>query len=147
MDFLDPKKARAHNIRIIIGYILIGIALILTTIILLYQAYGFGVDRKGNVIQNGLVFVSSTPNPAEVYVNGQKRDNTNTRLLLSSGQYTFELKRDGYRNWKRAVTVEGGSVDRFDYPFLFPSSLQTSTVKNMTNNQRLLLRAPIASGC
>ena len=142
MDFLDPKKARAHNIRIIIGYILIGIALILTTIILLYQAYGFGVDRKGNVIQNGLVFVSSTPNPAEVYVNGQKRDNTNTRLLLSSGQYTFELKRDGYRNWKRAVTVEGGSVDRFDYPFLFPSSLQTSTVKKYDKQPALVTQSP-----
>lgn len=142
MDFLDPKKERAHNIRIILGYILIGIALILTTIILLYQAYGFGVDRKGNVIQNGLVFVSSTPNPAEVYVNGQKRDNTNTRLLLSSGQYTFELKRDGYRNWKRAVTVEGGSVDRFDYPFLFPASLQASNVKKYDKQPALVTQSP-----
>lgn len=142
MDFLDPKKHRAHITRIIIGYVLIGIALMLTTIILLYQAYGFGVDRKGNVIQNGLVFVSSTPNPATIYVNGAKRENTNVRLLLSSGQYTFELKRDGYRDWKRAVTVEGGSVERFDYPFLFPSNLQTSTVKKYDRQPSLVTQSP-----
>lgn len=130
MDFLDPKKERAHAIRIMIGYVLIGIALILTTIILLYQAYGFGVDKNGKVIQNGLVFVSSTPNPAQITINGARyKDDTNARLLLNSGQYTIELHRDGYRNWKRAVTVEGGSVERFDYPFLFPAKLQASNLK------------------
>ena len=129
MDFLDPKKQRAHTIRIMVGYVLIAIALILTTTILIYQAYGFGVDRNGKVIQNGLVFVSSTPNPATIYVNGKKNDNqTNARLLLSSGQDTFSLQRDGYREWKRAVSVEGSSVERFDYPFLFPKTLQTSGV-------------------
>lgn len=130
MDFLDPKKQRAHTIRILVGYVLIGIALILTTIILLYHAYGFGVDRNGKVIQNGLVFLSSTPNPADIYINGkQYKEDTNARLLLSSGQYTVDVKRDGYNGWRRAITVEGGSVERFDYPFLVPSKLQTSTVK------------------
>lgn len=142
MDFLDPKKQRAHVIRIIVGYVLIGIALILTATILLYQAYGFGVDRKGNVIQNGLVFISSTPNPANVYVNGEKRDDTNVRMLLSSGQYTFEVKRDGYRDWRRAVTVEGGSVDRFDYPFLLPSSLQTTEVKKYDKQPPFTTQSP-----
>lgn len=143
MDFLDPKKQRAHTIRIMVGYVLIAIALILTTTILIYQAYGFGVDRNGKVIQNGLVFVSSTPNPATIYVNGKKNDNqTNARLLLSSGQYTFSLQRDGYREWKRAVSVEGSSVERFDYPFLFPKSLQTSTVKAYDKTVQLSTESP-----
>ena len=106
MEFLDPKKQRMHTIRLLIGYVLIAIALILTTVILLYQAYGFGVDRHGQVIQNGLVFVASTPGSANVMVNGQLRDTTNTRFNLPAGHYTFEVTRDGYRNWKRAVTVE-----------------------------------------
>jgi len=143
MDFLDPKKQRAHTIRIMIGYVLIAIALILTTIILLYQAYGFGVDRNGRVIQNGLVFISSTPNPAKIYINGkQNKDDTNVRLLLSSGQYTLELKRDGYNSWKRAVTVEGGSVERFDYPFLFPTKLQTTNVKSYDRQPALATQSP-----
>ncbi len=143
MDFLDPKKQRAHTIRILVGYVLIAIALVLTTIVLLYQAYGFGVDRNGKVIQNGLVFVSSTPNPATVYINGKKNDNnTNARLLLSSGQYTFSLQRDGYREWKRAVSIEGGSVERFDYPFLFPKTLQTSSVKAYDKAVQLAAESP-----
>ncbi|MGF7228377.1 MAG: PEGA domain-containing protein [Candidatus Saccharibacteria bacterium] len=143
MDFLDPKKQRAHTIRILVGYVLIAIALVLTTIILLYQAYGFGVDSSGKVIQNGLVFMSSTPNPATIYVNGkQNPNNTNARLLLTSGQYTFSLQRTGYREWKRAVTVEGGSVERFDYPFLIPNSLQTSSVKSYDKPVQLATESP-----
>ena len=64
MEYLDPKKHKAHLIRLAVGYLLIGIALILTTVILLYRAYGFGL-KNGEVIQNGLIFVSSRPNPAD----------------------------------------------------------------------------------
>jgi hypothetical protein len=41
MDFLDPKKSHAHTVRLIIGYVLIGIALILATVLLLDVASGF----------------------------------------------------------------------------------------------------------
>jgi hypothetical protein len=133
MDFLDPKKQKAHGTRLLLGYALIGLALVLATTILLYQAYGFGIDKEGRVIQNGLVFVSSMPAKATIYVNKAKyKDQTNTRLLLPAGGYTLEINRDGYRNWKRAITVDGGSVERFDYSFLFPISLQTTTVKSYT---------------
>jgi hypothetical protein len=126
MDFLDPKKQKAHLVRLIIGYILVATALVLTAVILLYQAYGFGI-KNGEVIQNGLVFVSTRPRPADIYINGKKDEKTtNTRLLIQAGQYTFKLQREGYRTWQRAVTVEGGSVARFDYPVLFPTKLTTT---------------------
>lgn len=128
MDFLDPKKQKTHLIRLIIGYILVATALVLTAIILLYQAYGFGI-KNGEVIQNGLVFVSTRPRPADVYINGKRNEKTtNTRLLIQAGQYTFKLERSGYRTWQRAITVEGGSVARFDYPVLFPTKLTTTKV-------------------
>lgn len=129
MDFLDPKKQKAHATRLIVGYVLIGLVLLLATTILLFQAFGFGIDRHGRLIQNGLVYVSSAPDGAEIYVDGKRRDNTNTRLLLPAGQYVFEVKRDGYHPWKRAITVEGGTLQRFDYPFLFPEQFTTSTTK------------------
>lgn len=129
MDFLDPKKQKAHATRLIIGYVLIGLVLLLATVILLFQAFGWGIDRHGRLIQNGLVYVSSAPEGAEIYVDGERKDATNTRLLLPAGQYVFELKRDGYRPWKRAITVEGGTLQRFDYPFLFPEQFTTSTTK------------------
>jgi hypothetical protein len=129
MDFLDPKKQKAHSRRLTLGYALIGLVLLLGTTILLYLAYGFGIDKNGRVIQNGLVFVSSQPASADIYVNGVQKGQTNTRVVLPAGSYTAEVKRTGYNDWKRAITVEGGSVERFDYPFLFPSKLVTTTTK------------------
>lgn len=130
MDFLDPEKQKAHSRRLALGYALIGLVLVLATTILLYLAYGFGLDREGRVIQNGLIFVSSHPVGADVHVNKQRyKDQTNTRLPLPAGQYTMELSRQGYDTWKRAITVEGGIVERFDYPFLYPSRLQTAITK------------------
>jgi hypothetical protein len=142
MEFLDPKKQKAHLIRLIIGYVLVSIALILTTIILLYQANGFGI-KNGEVIQNGLVFVSSRPNPGTISINGKlQKETTNTRLLMLAGQYTFQINRDGYRPWKRAINVEGGAVVRFDYPLLFPSKLITTNVKTYAAQPPLSSQSP-----
>jgi len=142
MEFLDPKKQRAHLIRLFIGYFLIATALVLTTIILLYQAYGFGI-KNGEVIQNGLIFMSSTPGSADIYVNGTKRtETTNTRLLMPAGQYSFELRRQGYNTWKRAISLEGGAVQRFDYPMLFPSKLTSTAVKKYDVKPAIVTQSP-----
>jgi hypothetical protein len=130
MDFLDPSKQRAHMIRLITGYVLIGVAILFATLILLYQAYGFGFGKDGEVIQNGLVFLSSAPSGADIYLNGSRYKNgTNTKLQLPAGQYNVELKRNGYQPWQRLVTVEGGGVEHFDYPRLIPQKLTTSPIK------------------
>src|SRR5688500_16801596 len=105
MDFFDPEKQKKHAIRLAIGYAVIGVVLLLATTVLLYRAYGFGLDKEGRVIQSGLVFASSRPDKASVYLNGKLyKDQTNTRVELPSGQYLIELKRDGYYDWKRALT-------------------------------------------
>ncbi|MDB5169847.1 MAG: hypothetical protein JWN82_243 [Candidatus Saccharibacteria bacterium] len=125
MDFLDPKKRRQHAILLYSGYVLIGIAILISTMVLVYQANGFGVNSKGQVVQNGLVFLSSQPNPADISLNGHKKDQTNTRLSLPAGRYDARLTRAGYRDWQRSISVQGGDVQHFDYPFLFPKDLVT----------------------
>jgi hypothetical protein len=127
MDYLDPKKEARHRVLLFVGYILIGVAILIGTLVLLYQAYGFGIGKNGTVIQNGLVFVSSQPNPANIYLNNKlNKSQTNTRLTLPSGIYQVRLARDGYRDWQRTIEVEGGDVQHFDYPFLIPSKLKKS---------------------
>src|SRR5580700_6408484 len=142
MDFLDPQKQKAHARRLAIGYLLIGCVVILATTILLYRSYGFELGKDGQIVQQGLVFVSSQPNPANVYVDGQLNGTTNKRLFLDAGQYTFKLVRAGYRPWVRAVTVEGGSVEHFDYPFLFPTTLSSSVIKDYPSQPELVLQSP-----
>src|SRR3990167_6869978 len=64
MDFLDPRKRRAHHIRLMIGYGLMAVAIVLTATILVYWAYGYGFNTKtGGVVENGLLFVDSAHHP------------------------------------------------------------------------------------
>lgn len=127
MDFLDPDSQRKSTILLFTGYILIGIAIGLAAFVLILVSYGFGVNKKGKVVQNGLVFVSSTPTSATIYLNGKPtKYQSNSRLSLPAGQYVLSLGRQGYRNWQRPAAVNGGEVVRFDYPLLIPSSLQTT---------------------
>lgn len=126
MDFLDPEKRRRNTIQLLLGYVLVAIAVIMATVVLIYYANGFGMSRNGSLVQRGLVFVSSQPAGADLYVNGKKKARTNTKLNLSTGRYSFDIKRPGYADWSRKIIVEGSSVDHYIYPLLFPKQL-TST--------------------
>ncbi len=143
MDYLDPKKRFRHQIILMVGYVLVGIAIIIGTLILVYQAYGFGVNRDGTVIQNGLFFFSSHPHPADIYVNGSKKSvQTNTRLGLPAGKYDITLKRGGYHDWQRNISLEGGSVQHVDYPFLIPKTLVTKKIQAYASAPGLATQSP-----
>lgn len=143
MDFLDPKKQLRHRIILLIGYALIGIAITIGTLVLVYQAYGFGLGKNGTVIQNGLLFFSSQPNPADIYVNGTKKSvRTNTRLSLPEGIYKIDLKRAGYHTWHRTIDLQGGSVEHFDYPFLIPTKLSTKNLPAYVAAPALATQSP-----
>jgi hypothetical protein len=143
MDFLDPKKQRRHAITLIAGYILVAIALTIGTIVLLYQAYGFGLGKNGKLIQNGLVFAATSPGGAQIRVNGVlNKAQTNARLSLVSGTYHISFNRTGYRQWQQDFKTLGGDVVRMDYAFLFPTKLTTTTVKAYDGNVALATQSP-----
>jgi hypothetical protein len=141
IDFLNPKQRRRHGIILIIGYGLIGLAIVLLTTILVFVASGFNY-KNGQVIQDGMIYLSSTPNPAQIYINGViYGNNTNTRILLQAGTYTFKVQRSGYRSWQRTVVVPGGQIVYYEYPFLFANSLTTSTLKDYTSPPVLMTQS------
>jgi hypothetical protein len=127
LNYMDPRERRRQFTRLMVGYVLVGCAVVLMSLVLLFVAYGFGY-KDGQVIQSGLVFLSSNPHPAEIYLDGKLyKSTTNTRLVLPSGTYGIDLKRTGYRDWQRSITVSGGQVGSYVYPFLFPTDLTTTT--------------------
>jgi hypothetical protein len=143
MDFLDPEKHRRHMVTIAIGYCFIALAVGMATLVLLYYAYGFSFGKNGQVIQNGLMFVSSTPNPANVYLNGKlNKVQTNSRITLEEGEYFMQLKRDGYRTWQRSVTIDGGKVVHYDYPFLIPTTLTSTALKTYDEPPQITMQSP-----
>jgi hypothetical protein len=138
MDYLDASKEFRQHVLLLIGYVLIALAIVTTTMLLVYSAYGYNLTN-GNLIQEGLVFFSSHPNPASIYVNGKlSSSTTDTRLFLPSGIYHFEVTKTGYRDWKRTVTVDGGAVEHFDYPFLVPDKLTTKKIETYASAPGLM---------
>lgn len=128
MEYLDPKKQQRHRITLLTGYALVGLGIVIGTVVLLWQAYGFGV-KNGQVIQDGMVFISSQPNPASIYINGVlNAATTNTRLTIPSGVYNFKLEANGYRPWTHWIDVMGGQVIHYDYPLLIPNQLTSKTI-------------------
>lgn len=103
MDYLDPKKQSRHRIIMLVGYVVITVAIVIAAIILMYQAYGFGISQQGNVIQNGLVSISSQPVSAKISINGVNKSQTVSKLVLPSGIYNFKLTRSGYQDWQRPL--------------------------------------------
>jgi hypothetical protein len=88
------------------------------------------------------VFFSSQPTGASVYIDGKTSKTTDTRLQMQDGTYNVKLQKAGYRPWQRVVKVDGGSVQHFDYPFLFPTQLITTTVKTASAASPLATQSP-----
>lgn len=99
------------------------IILVFFTIILIAiiaYARGYRVDvQKGTVTSTGIIAISSTPQSAQVYVNGALKGVTDLHLTLPFGKYSIEVKKEGYTSWKRDVVLKGELVVTADAT-LFP---------------------------
>jgi hypothetical protein len=143
MDFLDPKEKRKRGIRLAIGYSLMFVLVVVATIVLVFQAYGFDLDRRGNVVQNGLVFFDSIPDGADIYLNGKKQGpQTNVRLSLAEGIYDIQIRKDGYLPWQNSMQLDGGSVERFYYPLLIPQKLSSQQLGTYQKTPETVLQSP-----
>lgn len=134
MDYLDPNKKRQKKKYLLLMYGLLGIAIAIATVVLVYLVNGYSIDKQtGEVIQNGLIYVDTKPESAEIYLNGQKqRGRTDARLVVPAGTYDIQLRRDGYQNWQRELTLEGGSLRRLSYARLIPEELETEVALDLT---------------
>jgi len=59
--------------------------------------------------ESGSVSVSSTPNAADLYVDGEFSGNTPSKLTLETGKHTVKITTKGYKDWSREITVRQGS--------------------------------------
>ncbi|HWB38765.1 MAG TPA: PEGA domain-containing protein [Candidatus Saccharimonadales bacterium] len=143
MDYLDHNKDARHRFILFTGYFLIAIAIAMGTIVLVYRAYGFGLNTDGSVTQNGLIFAASHPDPAKVYIDGKLTGwRTDAKLTIAEGNYLLTLKRDGYWDWQRSVEVEGGGVQRVDYPLLIPKTLDSRVLADLGGVPSLASQSP-----
>jgi len=130
MEYLDPVKQKRYKIMLLCGYGSVAIAIAIGCLILLWISYGYNYNlNNGRVTQNGMLYLSSQPNPANIYINGKLNSTTtNTRLIMNAGTYHFTIADKGYRSWNHVIQILGGEVEHYDYPLLFPQQLISKTI-------------------
>lgn len=84
--------------------------IILATIgaILYGRGYRFstGEDLPQMIAGTGLLVVTSNPDGARVYVDGELKTATNNTINLRPGEYDVSVQKDGYFPWQKRVKIE-----------------------------------------
>ncbi len=86
---------------------------ILIGVIAYARGYRFNFN-EGKVTSTGILSVNSSPRAAKVFVNGELKGATDINLTLPYGQYTVEVKKDGYSSWKKQIALQGEIVMSLD---------------------------------
>lgn len=116
--------------RAIAFYTVLAVFFILLPIVLSY-ALGYKIDyKKFKIYKTGLIYVSSHPAGASVYINGKLYgDLTPMRMEeLKPGTYKIEVRRDGFYPWEREMEVLPNMVTRADRIILFPVAQEMKKV-------------------
>lgn len=122
MEFLTTRQKKLKARRLFVAYGLLSILVVLATYVLISTALGFDVFKGKDVVQNGLLFVDSRPDNADVYLNGKLEANaSNAKYSVPESTYDIRLVKNGYREWSGTAQVIGGAVKFITYPRLMPS--------------------------
>lgn len=113
--------------RRIIFYIFLIIFLILVPLITLFsRGYTFDFEKK-TIIRNGGIYLRSTPQKAEIYIDNKLKGKTNKfikRLLPKI--YEIKVEIDDYHIWEKNLTVKPGIVTKVDTIFLIQKNPKIS---------------------
>jgi hypothetical protein len=104
---------------------------------LVLYARGYRINQAhNNLTATGLMVVNSDPNGAQIVVDNKVNNATNATLSLAPGTYDVQLKKQGYLNWEKKMTVQDGIVTEIDAS-LFPqaASLNPLTFAGAINPQ------------
>lgn len=118
--------------------------LIGVTAIVILIAKGYSINfakRELSLTETGVLNVETTPNRAQVYINGEYADDTDKAFTsLATGLYQVDISKEGYHNYTTKVKVEHGkAVFVNTHLILNPiSSLQTQKLSQTFKKQTLI---------
>ncbi len=126
------KKSHTSDILSRIGIVtLIGLGALV--VILFGRGYRFSLSEK-KLSSTGILAISSSPENAQVYINGEFHGATDLNINLKPGTYTVEVTKEGYRSYKQTVHLKGEIVQTVD-PILFPINPSLTPLTNIGVNK------------
>lgn len=91
------------------------------------RGYRINLEEK-KIEGTGILTISSTPEGAEIYLNGELRGGTDASITnLAPGKYTVRLEATGRNTWEKAVLIEKEKVTPIEV-VLFPSTPDLSAL-------------------
>ena len=90
-----------------------------------YAKGGLRFTRQGFQPETGLLNANSFPTGAEVYVDGELVSATDNTVYLEPGQYTVEIRKEGYSPWQKTLIIQEELVTQTNAK-LFPTAPRLS---------------------
>lgn len=66
-------------------------------------------DAETSAVSAAKLSITSTPDNADIEVDGNFAGNTPSDLAVAQGEHTITVKKSGYKNWQRILKVVAGS--------------------------------------
>lgn len=115
---------------VILTLVIVGSVALVTS----YYARGYRFDAiTGSVEPNGILVLKSVPDSAQIFINGELKTATNATIPLPPNTYDVTLKKEGFMDWNKRVTVEKEVVtESTAYLFRSAPSLSSMTFSGIT---------------
>lgn len=105
------------------------VLVILTVTILFLQ--GFRLDSGNHLAQGALLQFGSTPNAAEVKIDGKNIGvRTSGKQTVVAGVHSVVFSKDRYEDWSRTVDFAAGTLTWLDYARMVPKERTPEAVAN-----------------
>lgn len=129
------KQKRRQSLKVLISEAIMVLAVVITVIILALVVSGYWVNSDFKVERQGMLQISSIPTGATVEIDGATAwmQRTNTSKVLSSGEHTIVLSREGYDTWSKTINIAEGLLYRIHYPRLFLQNRVKEKVMDTTS--------------
>ena len=136
-------KKHMETIRLLITETIMVMVIIVTAIVLTFVAMGYNLDKNGEIGQSGLVQLRSFPSGASITIDGDTiLPKTTTSRMLSAGDHTIKLTKDGYDSWEKTITSESGRLLKLEYMRLFYQNRVPEAMKEYDGKIKTFVAAP-----
>lgn len=132
---MDRDRAkRWRNLKVIISESVMVLAVIITVVVLAFVVSGYWLNSDFKVERQGMLQISSVPTGADVTIDDKTAwlQRTNTSKVLSSGEHTISLTKEGYDSWSKTIDIKEGLLYRIHYPRLFWQDRTASKMHDAT---------------
>lgn len=112
--------------------IIILVCLVAGTALVVFFGRGYQLNfgASGPLISGtGLLVATSSPDGAQVFVNGHLTTATDNTINLAPGDYDVKIFKDGYFPWEKKITIKNETVSKAD-ALLFPTAPKLESITN-----------------